>query len=41
MLITHEHKELQRTIERFVEHEINPHVADWEQEQMFPAHELF
>lgn len=41
MRLSQEHKELQRTIERFVEKEINPHVATWEQEQMFPAHELF
>jgi len=39
--LSQEHKELQRTIERFVENEINPHVATWEKEQMFPAHELF
>jgi len=39
--LTQEHKELQRTIERFVENEINPHVATWEKEQMFPAHALF
>lgn len=41
MRLTQEHKELQRTIERFVENEINPHVATWEKEQMFPAHTLF
>ena len=41
MRLTQEHKELQRTIERFVENEINPHVATWEKEQMFPAHALF
>lgn len=41
MIITQEHQELRRTIERFVEKEINPHVPQWEAEQMFPAHEVF
>lgn len=41
MNITQEHQELRRTIERFVEKEINPYVPQWEAEQMFPAHEVF
>ncbi|MDH4396528.1 MAG: acyl-CoA dehydrogenase family protein [Limnobacter sp.] len=41
MKITQEHKELQRTIERFIDKEINPFVPEWEREQMFPAHEVF
>lgn len=41
MQFTHEHKELARTIERFVAAEINPHVDQWEEEGIFPAHELY
>ena len=41
MLFTHEHRELQRSLERFIDREVNPHVDDWERDGMFPAHELF
>lgn len=41
MLFGHEHNELRRTAERFIEDEINPHVAEWEREGVFPAHEVF
>ena len=30
MLFTPEHDELRRTVERFCEQEINPHVDAWE-----------
>lgn len=38
---THEHHELQRNLKRFIEAEINPHVDQWEEEENFPAHEIF
>jgi citronellyl-CoA dehydrogenase len=41
MQFTQEHEELKRTVERFVENEINPHVDEWERAGIFPAHELF
>jgi len=41
MQFTQEHEELKRTVERFVENEINPFVDEWEEAGIFPAHELF
>ncbi len=41
MLFTPEHEELRRTVAKFVETEINPHVDDWEAAEQFPSHEIF
>jgi len=41
MQFTPEHEELKRTIERFVEQELNPHVDEWEEAGIFPAHDVF
>ncbi|MCG8695818.1 MAG: acyl-CoA dehydrogenase family protein [Minwuiales bacterium] len=41
MLFTHEHRELQRSLARFIDDEINPHVDEWENAGIFPAHEVF
>ncbi len=41
MLITHEHDEIRRTLKRFIDDEINPHVDAWEAAEAFPAHEVF
>ncbi|MDM0114741.1 acyl-CoA dehydrogenase family protein [Variovorax sp. J22R133] len=41
MHYTHEHLEIQKTLRRFIDDEINPHVDEWEEAQMFPAHEVF
>jgi len=41
MQFTHEHQELQRNLERFIETEINPFVDEWEEAEIFPAKELF
>jgi citronellyl-CoA dehydrogenase len=41
MLYTQEHLELQRSVKKFIETEINPHVDEWEDAEIFPAHELF
>jgi len=41
MNFTHDHQELQRTLKRFIDTEINPHVDAWEEAEIFPAHEVF
>lgn len=41
MQLTHEHEELRRNLRRFIDHEINPHVDEWEEAEIFPAHEVF
>lgn len=41
MLLTHDHEELERTLKRFIDQEINPHVDEWEAAEAFPAHEVF
>ena len=38
---THEHEEMYRSLKRFIDREINPHVDAWEEAESFPAHELF
>jgi citronellyl-CoA dehydrogenase len=40
MILTHEHKELYRTVKKFVVEEINPHVQEWEKAGIWPAHEV-
>jgi citronellyl-CoA dehydrogenase len=40
MQFTHEHLELYRTAKKFVQEEINPHVQEWEDAGIFPAHEV-
>jgi len=41
MQLTHEHREIQKTLKRFIDEEINPHVDAWEEAEIFPAHEVF
>jgi len=41
MLLTQEHKELSHSLKRFIDAEINPYVDEWEEAEMFPAHELY
>jgi citronellyl-CoA dehydrogenase len=41
MQFTHEHLELQKTLRRFIAEEINPHVDEWEEAGIFPAHRVF
>ena len=41
MHFTHEHDEIRRTLRRFIDEEINPHVDEWEAAEMFPAREVF
>ena len=38
---TEQHKEIRRTVRRFIDEEINPYVDDWEEAEIFPAHEVF
>ena len=32
MQYSHEHLEIQKTLRRFIDDEINPHVDEWEEE---------
>jgi citronellyl-CoA dehydrogenase len=41
MQYTHEHLEIQNTLKRFIDAEINPQVDAWEAAELFPAHEVF
>ncbi len=41
MEFTREHEMFRQSVRRFVEQEINPHVEEWEDAGIFPAHELF
>lgn len=41
MQFTHEHREVQKTLKRYIDEHINPHVDEWEAAEMFPAHEVF
>jgi citronellyl-CoA dehydrogenase len=41
MQFTPEHIALGDTVKRFVETEINPYVKEWEEAEIFPAHQLF
>ena len=41
MELTSQHEELKRSVLKFVETEINPFVDEWENDEIFPAHEVF
>jgi citronellyl-CoA dehydrogenase len=41
MLFTADYDEPRRLLQRFIAAEINPHVDEWEEAGIFPAHELF
>jgi citronellyl-CoA dehydrogenase len=41
MKFTPEHRQLEDTVIKFVDKEINPFVAEWEAAEQFPSHELF
>jgi citronellyl-CoA dehydrogenase len=41
MIFGPDHKELIRSLSKFIDQEINPYVDDWENEGLFPAHTLF
>jgi len=41
MKFAQEHEEIRRTMKKFIDAEINPHVDEWEAAEIFPAHEVF
>jgi citronellyl-CoA dehydrogenase len=41
MKFTTEHRQLEDTVIKFCDKEINPFVAEWEKAEQFPSHELF
>ncbi|HEU5369967.1 MAG TPA: acyl-CoA dehydrogenase family protein, partial [Ktedonobacterales bacterium] len=41
MYFTEEHEMFRQSVRSFVEKEINPHVEEWEEARIFPAHDLF
>ena len=41
MLFTDEHDLLRQSLRKFIAREINPHVEEWEEARIFPAHDLF
>ena len=41
MKFTPEHRQIEDTVIKFVQKEINPHVAEWEKAEQFPSHEVF
>lgn len=41
MELTAEHEDMRRTIRRWIDAEVNPHVDEWEEAGIFPAHEVF
>jgi len=41
MFNSQEHADLRKTVARFVDQEINPHIDEWEAAKIFPAKELF
>jgi citronellyl-CoA dehydrogenase len=41
MELTSQHEELKRSAIKFVDTEINPFVDQWEEDEIFPAHEVF
>ena len=40
MELTEQHEQIRQTILKFVETEINPHVEEWEEAEIYPAHEI-
>jgi len=41
MKLTEEHEQLRDTLLKFIDREINPNATKWEEDEIFPAHELF
>jgi citronellyl-CoA dehydrogenase len=41
MKFTTEHRQIEDTVIKFVQKEINPFVAEWEAAEQFPSHEVF
>src|ERR1044072_1076055 len=41
MQFTQDHAEIRRTLRAIIDKDINPHVDQWEEDGIFPAHEVF
>lgn len=41
MQLTHEHEQIRDTLTRYIDQHINPNVDEWEEAEMFPAHQVF
>ncbi|MDO8309527.1 MAG: acyl-CoA dehydrogenase family protein [Actinomycetota bacterium] len=41
MLFTPEHEQFRKSVRQLVEDDINPRIDEWEEAEIFPAHELF
>ena len=41
MQLTHEHEQIRDTLKRYIAEHINPHVDEWEEAEIFPAHQVF
>ena len=41
MKLTHEHEQLRTTIKRWIAEQVNPYVDEWEDAEIFPAHQVF
>ena len=41
MKFTTEHRQLEDTVVKFCDKELNPHIAQWEKDEQFPSHEVF
>src|SRR5690606_39427665 len=41
MQLTHEHEQLRTTIRRWIAEKVNPFVDEWEEAEIFPAHQVF
>ena len=41
MQLTHDHEQIRDTLKRYIDEHINPHVDEWEEAEIFPAHEVF
>lgn len=39
-MFTQEHEAVRRTVARFVQEELNPHVNEWEDAETYPAHDV-
>ena len=41
MQFTHAHEQIRDTLKRYIDEHINPHVDEWEEAEIFPAHQVF
>ncbi|MEX0644572.1 MAG: acyl-CoA dehydrogenase family protein, partial [Parvularculaceae bacterium] len=41
MKLSSEHEQLRSTLKRYIDAEINPFVDEWEEAELFPAHQVF